>query len=256
MSAPHRPRRRFGQNFLQDAHAIDRIVDAVRLEEGDRLIEIGPGRGALTAPLIERFGRLTAIEVDRDLAADLRRRFGDALTLIEGDVLEIPLEGRFALVGNLPYNVSKPIAMRLFELRAQLASAVLMFQREVADKLCARPGEAAYGALSVLLAHAFRIEPLLRLGPGSFRPRPRVDSTVTRWRPLETLLDDARATALRGLLRPAFAHRRKRLASNLAAPFGDREAAERALAACGLEPGARAEHVSPERYLALVEALP
>ena len=253
MKSPHRPRRRFGQNFLHDRDAIARIVDAVDAGDGARVVEIGPGRGALTEPLLARFDALTAIEVDRDLAAALGERFGERLELIVGDVLATKLEGPVALVGNLPYNVSKPIAMRLFDLRFELVSAVLMFQREVADKLCATPGTPAYGPLSVLLAHAFRIEPLLRLGPAAFRPRPKVDSTVTCWRPVEQPIDVERGEALRRLLRPAFAHRRKRMANNLAPMFGSPAAAAEALEQVGLSRDVRAERVTPAQFLALAE---
>src|SRR5262245_31299105 len=159
---PPRPRRRFGQNFLVDARAVRRIVDALAPRPDETVVEIGPGRGALTEELLARVPRLTAIELDRDLAALLSARFGpERLVLLSRDVLDVglaELSPPLAVVGNLPYNVSKPVAMKLVGERAAIDRAVLMFQREVAERLLATPGTPAYGPLTVLSGLAFRIE--------------------------------------------------------------------------------------------------
>ena len=214
------PRKRFGQHFLADPAAVRRIVAALGPPAGPPVVEIGPGRGVLTAPLLEVFGRVTAVEIDRDLAAHLRARFpASALTLLEGDVLDVALEDLATepvrLVGNLPYNVSKPVADKIVRERARVAGAVLMFQREVAERLTAPPGTRAYGPLTVLVGEAFLVEPLFDLRPNAFRPPPEVMSTVTRWTPRPAAFSSVSEENLRAVLRAGFAHRRRTLRNNL-----------------------------------------
>ncbi len=260
---PLPPLKRWGQHFLEDRAVLARIVAALDLREDEALVEIGPGRGALTAPLLEAAGRLVAVEIDRGLAARLRDRFADGrLVVVEEDVLrfdlsrvapllEVPDGTPVVVAGNLPYNVSKPVAMRLVGERLRVARAVLMFQREVANRLVASPGSKDYAPLTVLAGLAYAIERLFDVPPGAFRPRPEVDSTVTRWRTRgEEVLPRALEPALRAALSAAFARRRGTLRSNLRAARGSEEA-ERLLAEAGLDPGARAETVPPEGFLRL-----
>src|SRR5258706_4602813 len=216
-----RARRRFGQNFLADAVTIRRIVEALAPSPSEMVLEIGPGRGSLTEALLQAVPAIVAVEIDRDLAALLRARFpSDRLRLVEDDVLDIALDALapslpLVVAGNLPYNISKPVAMKLVLERHAVGRAVLMFQREVADRLTASPGRRAYGPLTVLTGRAYRIERLFDVRPGAFRPRPSVVSTVTRWTPRE---DDALppdlVAPLMAVLRAAFAHRRQTLQKN------------------------------------------
>ncbi len=259
-----RPRRRFGQNFLVDGKACRRIVEALALSTGETVLEIGPGRGALTEALLAAVPSVIAVEIDRDLARALRAKFPpDRLRLLEQDVLDLPLSSvgpglPLVVAGNLPYNISKPVASKLVFERAFVARAVLMFQREVAGRLTAAPGTADYGPLRVLCGQAFRIERLFDLGPGAFRPSPKVVSTVTLWTPREAgSLPEPAVAPLREVLRAAFAHRRQTLQKNLRAALPGGEAAAAALLrSCGLDGGLRAERLTPEEFMALARAWP
>jgi 16S rRNA (adenine1518-N6/adenine1519-N6)-dimethyltransferase len=254
-------KRRFGQNFLVDPKAIERIVQALDPGKADTVVEIGPGRGALTEALLARGVRVVAIEIDRDLAASLRANAGERpLRVIEADVLAVPLASigeELAVAGNLPYNISKPVAMKLVDERAHVSRAVLMFQREVALRLTARPGTSDYGPLGVLANEVFVVERLFDIPPGAFRPRPKVVSTVTRWtrRPAGTLPGPL-VEALKTILRASFAHRRQTLHKNLRAelPGGEAEAA-RLLAAAAIDGSLRAEAVPPEAFVRLASIL-
>ncbi len=265
----HRPRRRFGQNFLVDAAAVERIVESLDVHPGEVVVEIGPGRGILTRALLARRVLVSAVEIDRDLADALERELGGSgLDLHVGDALDLPwndipaltrhvTRGRVAVVGNLPYNISKPIAMRMIDAREAVSRAVLMFQSEVADRLTASPGGRDYGPLTVLAGRTYRIERAFELGPGSFRPRPKVRSTVTRWVPRDDPPSDAEIRALRACLRACFASRRKTLSNNLRAALAcDDRAAAAMLASAGLDPGARAESVAPDGFLRLAGLWP
>ena len=254
------PRRRFGQNFLADRGAVARIVAALDPARAEAVVEIGPGRGALTAALLERIDRLVAVEIDRDLARDLAARYpGDRLTVVEGDVLEVPLASlapRAAIVGNLPYNISKPFAMKMVREREAVSRALLMFQREVADRLTARPGTSAYGPLTVLAGESFRIERVFHLPPGAFHPRPKVESTVTRWIPREGA-SRPEPDPLAAVLRASFAHRRQTLLKNLrGALAGGEDEARALLERAGLDPRLRAEAIPPEGFVALARVWP
>lgn len=256
------PRRRFGQNFLVDASAIERIVAALAPAPEETVVEIGPGRGALTEALLRRVPRVTAIEIDRDLAAMLRARHDPArLALVEADALGVDLGAiapRCVVVGNLPYNVSKPMAMKLVAERAAVARAVLMFQREVALRLVARPGTSAYGPLTVLAGEAYAIETLFDLRPGAFRPRPEVLSSVTRWTPREGQgLPADLEGPLRAVLRLGFARRRQTLLRNLREGLPGGEAAARALLEeASIDGALRAEALSPEAFVRLARVWP
>ena len=258
-----RPRRRFGQNFLVAPGAIARIVEALDPLDGEDVVEIGSGRGALTEALLARVRPVTAIEIDRDLAAALSARFPpEHLRVVTADVLELDLAElappgkRLTIAGNLPYNVSKPIVMRLVRARAAVDRAVLMFQREVANRLCAHPGTKDYGPLTVLAGRAFSIERLFDLPPGAFHPSPKVTSTVTRWRPRPPEdLPDELAAPLQAVLAASFGRRRQTLLRNLRETLAGGEAeAKDLLARAELDGRLRAESIPPDGFMALARA--
>lgn len=265
----HIPKRSLGQNFLIRTGAIRRIVEALDATEGiPRVVEIGPGQGALTAPLIESVGPISAVEADPQLAENLRERFGEQLHLVQGDILEQSIATLFEplpagnglrhVVGNLPYNISKPIAMQLIEACRTVDRAILMFQQEVADRLLASPGSGSYGPLSILVGQYFDVGRVLRLPPEAFRPRPKVHSTVVHWtRRGPSPLDDPLVRArLRRCLRGCFAQRRKTLRNNLRAAGWHVDQIATSLAEFGLRGDERAESLPPAFYVALAEQWP
>jgi 16S rRNA (adenine1518-N6/adenine1519-N6)-dimethyltransferase len=211
----HQPRKRFGQHFLVDTGVLHAIVAAIAPKPGQRLIEIGPGLGALTQPLLERCGKLTVIELDRDLAARLRKN--TALEVIEADVLKVDvatLGDRLRLVGNLPYNISTPILFHLLPHAARVEDQHFMLQAEVVERMAAGPGGKDYGRLSVMLQWRYHIESVLDVPPHAFEPPPRVNSAVVRmipW-PQPAPVDPAR---LEALVAAAFSQRRKLLRHSL-----------------------------------------
>jgi len=223
------------------------------------VLEIGPGRGALTDLLLGGALRITAIEIDRDLCALLRSRYAEnRLRLIEKDVLDVDFldlahEGPLVVAGNLPYNISKPVAMKLVHERRAVSRAVLMFQREVALRLTAEPGTGAYGPLTVLAGRAYRIERLFDLAPGAFQPSPKVVSTVTRWTPRASDdLPEYLVAPLKSVLRASFSRRRQTLQKNLRVALRGGEAEARSLLmAAGLDGALRAEMIPPEGFVAL-----
>lgn len=270
MSPSARARRRLGQHFLVDQEAARRIVAAAAIAPGEAVLEIGPGRGALTGLLIEAAGRIAAVELDASLARRLEQRFRPReLLLLQRDVLTVdlgevpaalghPPGTPLVVVGNLPYSISKPIVMELVAARARIARAVLAFQREVADRLTAAPRTRAYGPLGVLAGRAFVIERIAELTPAAFRPRPEVFTTVTRFtpRPAGDLPGEIEP-ALRSCLQACFARRRKTLLSNLRAALpGGKEQARSLLERAGLDPALRAEAVAPEGFLRLARLWP
>ena len=215
------PKKRFGQHFLVDSGVIDAIVRAVAPRPGEALVEIGPGRGAITMPLLERCGALRVIELDRDLAARLRRTPG--LEVIEADVLKVDFTAlaaaaggmpKLRIVGNLPYNISTPILFHLLRSVDHVADQHVMLQKEVVDRMAAAPGRKDYGRLSVMLQWRYDIEPLLDVPPEAFDPPPRVDSAVLRMtpKPAPPGVDPA---LLGELVTVAFSQRRKLLRHTL-----------------------------------------
>ncbi len=251
-----RPRKRFGQHFLHERATIERIVAAVAPRTDERLVEIGPGEGALTWPLLAATDKLDAVEVDRDLAAALRAADHDGLTVHEGDVLTFDFAAlaggdRLRLVGNLPYNISTPLLFHLLAQRDAIADMHFMLQREVVDRLAAGPGSKTYGRLSVMVQAHCTVEPLFRIAPGAFRPPPAVESAVVRLRPLGTpAVAPAHEAAFATLVRQAFGARRKTLRNTLRPQLS-----AEAIAAAGIDPGARPETLSVADFVALAEAL-
>jgi 16S rRNA (adenine1518-N6/adenine1519-N6)-dimethyltransferase len=251
---------KLGQNFLVDAQAAQRIVAALGEIAGRTVVEIGPGRGAITGVLAARAGRVVAIELDRELAAGLRASFDpERVSVVEQDVLQFDFaaaaaEGgeRLRVAGNLPYYITSPILTKLAASHAALDLAVLTVQREVADRVTAAPGSRDYGLLSVTVQMHGPVEPLFTLPPSAFSPRPQVHSTVFRWRfaPRFAELGVDQAAFLR-FLRQAFAQKRKTLLNNLRAAGFAPDAAAAVLAAAGIAPQARAEAVPVEALAVL-----
>ncbi len=248
----HQARKRFGQHFLTDAGVIHRIVRAIDPRPGQALLEIGPGLGALTQPLLERCGALTVVELDRDLAARWRARPG--VQVVEADVLGVDFRSlqlpgqRLRVVGNLPYNISTPILFHLLDVADLVLDQHVMLQKEVVQRMAAGPDGKDYGRLSVMLQWRYQIESLLDVAPDAFDPPPRVDSAVVRMLPLATppVLDQA---LLRELVTSAFSQRRKLLRHSLgrwlqARGFGGSFDLQR-----------RAEEVPVAEYVALAQAL-
>ena len=253
----HRARRRFSQNFLHDAHYIERIVAAVDPRPGERLVEIGPGLGALTGPLVERAGAITAVEIDRDLAARLRGRFApEQLTLVEGDALALDWgalaasDGRaLRIVGNLPYHISTPLLFALLPVAGRVRDQHFMLQKEVVDRMVAEPGGRDYGRLSVMLQFRYRATRLFIVPPGAFSPAPKVSSAIVRMVPRPgDGLPPVDAEVFARVVTVAFGQRRKTLRNALAGVLD-----EQAVRACGIDPGARAETLPVAAFVALAE---
>ncbi len=249
-----RPRKRFGQHFLHDPSVLERIVAALAPQSGDALVEIGPGRGALTERLLAApFATLDAVEVDRDLAAQLRARFAaePRFTLHEADALRFDFaalaaaRGRLRVIGNLPYNISTPLLFHLLASAASIIDLHVMLQREVIERMAASPGEAAYGRLTAMLAPWVQVEPLFEVGPGAFQPPPRVWSAVARLtvRPAPRFPVHPCYGAV---VAAAFSHRRKTLRNALRGLVTGAEIEQ-----CGIDPGARPETIAPEAFNAL-----
>lgn len=243
----HHPRKRFGQHFLHDRGTVDRIIAALSPGPGDTVVEIGPGEGVLTTPLLAATGHLHVVEIDRDLAADLRGRaeWSDTLHVHEADALRFdfaalaPADGRIRVIGNLPYNVSTPLLFHLLGQRAAIADMHFMLQREVVDRMAAEPGTGGYGRLSVMIQAWCRAEPLFRVAPGAFRPPPAVESAVVRLTPhARPAIDAAHAERFGEIVRRAFSARRKTLRNGLRG-FMDADT----IAAAGIDPGLRPERL-------------
>ncbi len=239
----HVPRKRFGQNFLTDAAVIDAIVATIDPRPDDRMIEIGPGLGALTRPLAAKVRHLNVIEIDRDLAARLSREFASQdVTVHQGDVLEFDfsrLGPDLRIVGNLPYNISTPVLFVLVRSAALLRDIHVMLQKEVVDRMAARPGSSAYGRLSVMLQYRFRIESVLEVPASAFEPVPQVASAVARLLPAaqrEPAHDEA---LLAGIVTSAFSQRRKTLRNTLKHLLKNADFEQ-----LRIDPGARAQELA------------
>jgi len=262
-----RAKRSLGQNFLVDGSVQAGIVAALDPQPQDEVLEIGPGQGALTRRLAGRVRRLRAVELDPDLAARLQEKLGDlpGIEIVHGNALdEAPTEwaedpSALKIIGNIPYNITSPLIFWLLDQRPRPAVAVLMVQREVADRILAAPGTKAYGALSVAVRAAARVERVFHVGRRAFRPVPDVDSTVIRLRPyVPPLMSDAEERDLRALTRAAFGWRRKQLRTTLrqAAPYGlDPAELDRLEEETGIGLERRPETLDPEAALELSRAL-
>ena len=256
-------KKHLGQNFLHERSVIDKIVQAVNPQPGEAIVEIGPGQGALTFPLLQKHGELTAIEFDRDLHAPLQAaaREHGTLRLIEGDVLGVdftalakelaPPGGQIRLVGNLPYNLSSPILFHALDHAAVIRDMHFMLQKEVVERMAAGPGSKVYGRLSVMLQAYCAVTPLFIVPPGAFRPAPKVDSAVVRLVPKPAERIEVRDRAVfANVIRAAFGQRRKTLRNAL---NGVADGA--AIEAAGLRAEARAEQVEVAGFVRLANLL-
>ena len=248
----HIARKRFGQHFLTDRGIIEDIVQAIAPGAGQAMIEIGPGLGAMTQPLVERLGRLTVIELDRDLAVLLRKKL--ELTVIESDVLRVDFRAladaakvKLRIVGNLPYNISTPILFHLLDVADVVQDQHFMLQKEVIDRMVAKPSTSDYSRLSVMLQWRYAMENVLFVPPQSFDPPPRVDSAIVRMLP-HTTPDVLDVKLLEELVRVAFSQRRKLLRHSL----GKWLEARNFSGAFNLQ--RRAEEVPVAEYIALAQA--
>ena len=257
--AAARPRKRFGQHFLHDPAVIERIAAAIAPARGEALVEIGPGRGALTRQLLQSdCGSLDAIEIDRDLAASLGGELGGnpRFTLHNEDALRVDF-GALArhrghalrVVGNLPYNISTPLLFHLLESVHDIRDLHVMLQREVIARMAAQPGDSAYGRLTVMLSPWVEVERLFDVGPGAFQPPPRVWSAVARLRVRPEPAFPV-SPAFRAVVSAAFSHRRKTLRNALRGL-----ATAEQIESCGVDPSTRPETVSPALFNAIAGAV-
>ena len=255
----HQARKRFGQHFLHDQAVIRRIVDAIDPTPGDVLIEIGPGLGALTRPLLERAGKLEVIELDRDVIPHLQKACDGvgSLTIHSGDVLDMDLRAlangrRLRICGNLPYNISTPLLFHLLEARDVISDMTFMLQKEVVMRMAAAPDCADYGRLTVMLAAYCTCLRLFDVGPGAFRPPPKVDSSIVRVIPHSippfAIPDPARFAAV---VTAAFGQRRKTLRNSLA-----KQVTTEGFAECDIDSTRRAETLAPFEFAALARTTP
>jgi 16S rRNA (adenine1518-N6/adenine1519-N6)-dimethyltransferase len=251
----HVARKRFGQHFLEDAGTIRAIVDAMAPRAADSVVEIGPGLGALTGPLLERLGHLHVVEIDRDLCARLRERFPPArLTVHEGDALEFDfaaLAAPLRVVGNLPYNISTPLLFHLSGIAERCADLHLMLQKEVVDRLTAAPGSKDYGRLSVMLQYRYRFDRLIDVPASAFRPQPKVASAVVRLSPRPAAELGAFDTlSFARVVKTAFSTRRKIVKNSLSSLVSARQ-----LQALGIDPLSRAEDLPVPAFVAIANGM-
>ena len=245
-------RKRFGQHFLHDPAVIRRIIDGIAPAAGERIVEIGPGRGALTWELLRRAKKLDVIEIDRDLAQSLTRdsRAAAGLTVhvenaLETDYMSLRGDGApLRIVGNLPYNISTPLLFKLLSQRAAVADMHFMLQKEVVDRMTAQPSNKTYGRLTVMLAAVAEVERLFDVGPGAFQPKPKVWSAIVRLRPSpEPRFEIGDDGTLRTLVTAAFSHRRKTLRNGLKGLLAPEE-----IESCGIDPQLRPETLTPAQF--------
>lgn len=250
----HQARKRFGQHFLHDQNIIESILRLLDPSPGEHIVEIGPGQGALTYPLLQRCEKLIAIELDRDLVPILKKKAADLgeLEVINADVLEFDLASLpgnkiYRLVGNLPYNISTPLMFHLLESVAQIKDMHFMVQKEVALRIVARPGDNNYGRLSVMLQYQCNSQYLLDVAPGCFKPPPRVDSAVIRLIPLDKPEHDVGDYQnFSKIVQTAFGQRRKTISNSLKSLL-DRDT----IINCGIDPRMRAENLALSDYAKL-----
>jgi 16S rRNA (adenine1518-N6/adenine1519-N6)-dimethyltransferase len=251
----HQPRKRFGQHFLHDPTVIARIVTAIQPRESDAIVEIGPGQGAITVPLLQAAGRLQVVELDRDLIDPLRERCREAgdLTLHNTDALRVDFcrltcdAAPLRVIGNLPYNISTPLLFHLLSQARCIGDMHFMLQKEVVDRLAAAPGSRQYGRLSVMVQYRCRVTCLFTIGPGAFQPPPRVESAFVRLEPYRELPVSIHDEAvLESLVRQAFAQRRKTLRNALRGILD-----EDAIRSLGIDPSVRAEILGLSEFAAL-----
>jgi len=254
MTSQHAPRKRFGQHFLTDTSLVERMVRAIAPTDEQIVVEIGPGQGALTLPLLDRIQHLQVVELDRDLIVELERRIAQQrLTIHSADALRFDFRSlasngqRLRVVGNLPYNISTPLMFHLLDQVDVIADMHFMLQKEVVDRLTATPGSSDWGRLSVMIQYYCQTDYLFFVPPEAFSPPPKVDSAVVRLTPHETLphpADDL--PLLRRMVAQAFTQRRKVISNGLRSFLTSEQIAD-----CGVDPGLRPDAISLQGYVAL-----
>ena len=255
-------RKRLGQHFLTDRHSLERIVDALEIGPDETVVEIGPGRGALTDLLAERAARLIAVEIDRLLIPMLTERYAAApnVRIVEADVLEISLgslvDGPFALIGNVPYYITTPIIFQALR-PPRPTRMVFLVQREVADRIAAPPGDRTYGALSANVQALAHVQIAGRVPAGAFHPKPKVDSAILRLTPrADPLVTPDEQTPFQHFVQAAFGQRRKQIRRVLRELFSlDVARAELVLQECAIRPEARPETLSAADFIAILRAV-
>ncbi len=255
---PHQARKRFGQNFLHDRGVIDRIIRVINPQPGQNLVEIGPGQGAITRPLLQACKRLQAVELDRDLIEPLRQGCSDLGELIihsadalRFDFSQLSQEQPLRLVGNLPYNISTPLLFHLLEQSAQIEDMHFMLQKEMVERMAAEPGTRDYGRLSVMLQVRCRVTHLFDIGPGAFKPAPKVDSAFVRLQPYaEPIYPIPCFATFAQLVTAAFAQRRKTLRNTLKGLLNEEQ-----IRAAGVDPSSRAETLDIDAFVRLTGAI-
>jgi len=256
MTSPHRTRKRFGQHFLMDPAVINQIVSAIAPRDGDTLVEIGPGQGAITIPLSRYPTRLHLIEFDRDLVPKLLSRFADSSHVVvhEADALRFDyatLGQRLRIVGNLPYNISTPLIFRLLDFRQHIFDLHFMMQKEVVDRMAAAPGSKKYGRLTVMLGSFMEVVPLFDVPANAFQPPPKVTSAFVRMRPKPDdafLVDNPKI--LSALVTQAFSQRRKTLRNALRGHVTETD-----MKTAGIDPDSRAERIAVDTWARLANLL-
>ncbi|WP_144392181.1 16S rRNA (adenine(1518)-N(6)/adenine(1519)-N(6))-dimethyltransferase RsmA [Pleionea sediminis] len=255
----HKAKKRFGQNFLHDPTVIGRIVSTINPKPGDNIIEIGPGPGALTQPVLKQAGKMRAIELDREVIPKLRMYcFGDGeLEIIESDALKIDFKEfsdsprSLRIIGNLPYNISTPLLFHLFEHLEVIKDMHFMLQKEVVDRLCAVPGTKDYGRLSIMAQYYARPEFMFLVKPGAFNPPPKVDSAIIRLTPKEhNEHDQTDVKTLNGVVTSAFSLRRKTVRNSLKSHLSEDELNE-----LDIKPTERAENLTLDQYIRIANYL-
>ena len=259
MNPPHHPRKRFGQNFLRDERVIDRIANAIAAHEEDHLVEIGPGRGALTEVLVTSGCRLDVIELDRDLVPGLLAAFSiyPKFRLHSQDALKFDFTSlardkeQLRVVGNLPYNISTPLMFKLLENAALIRDMHFMLQLEVVERLAASPGSKAWGRLGIMAQYLCRVEHLFNVPPEAFYPPPKVQSAIVRLTPRQEIpWEPCDVAQLRQVVQAAFAQRRKTLRNNLKGLIDST-----GLETLGVDPGARAETLELADFIRIANAI-
>ena len=255
----HKPRKRFGQNFLHDKMVIQRIVNNINPRQGDHVVEIGPGEGALTELVLEKIGAMDVVELDRDLIPLLKIRFvmQDGLNIHQADALKFDFcqlktdEKKIRVIGNLPYNISTPLLFHLFDSSHCIEDMHFMLQKEVVDRIVAKPGDSAYGRLGIMMQYFCRSEYVFTVKPGAFRPAPKVDSAIVRLIPHEkppveiNNFDD-----FSNLVNYCFTKRRKTLRNILKDQLDEEQ-----IETLGIEPTIRPERLSLEDFTKLANAI-
>ncbi len=264
-----RPKKSLGQNFLHSPHVIHKIISNAGFQESDLVLEIGPGKGALTKPLSRLVRKVIAVEKDTQLATvlekDLFQEGIENIRIINQDILKWDFKelsrypsARRMVVGNLPYNISTPFLDKLIDNRAGLSKAILMFQREIAQRITSNPGNKIYGAMSVLVQYHARAEPLVKVSRNAFFPRPKVDSMVLKLdfdQPHENRVKDE--DVFKRVVRGAFSHRRKTLINSFRSVFPhlNRDGLAQDIQQCNIDPGIRAEMLTIDDFVCLADAM-